>query len=130
MNRLPTSTWLARALIRAAVVACAASVLGVGVFDIDDSWAKTRTVTMSCTGESAQDAQKVTLKPGEDAVSFSVHYCVCDTSAEKLKQQILSGVDPGRYTSEARKIGPGETITLTLYCYTDRMFREFIPGDN
>jgi hypothetical protein len=120
MNRMIGLLRLAPAAARTAAVGV---VLTLGVSAIGGAWAETRIVDMDCP---AQKDRKVTLKPGEDSVSFLVNSCVCKESAEELKNQILAGVNPGGgYSVGGMEIKPGQTITKTLYCYTMDQVLEF-----
>ena len=118
----------ARALIRTAVAAGVALLLGVGVLGIGDAWAETAIVVINCPGEKEK---KVKLKVSDDSVTFEVHGCVCDTSAEVLKQTImLASIPGGGYSIGGQKIAQGQTITKTLYCYTMEQVQEILSGGN
>ena len=100
--------------------------LCVGIFNIDDAWAEEQTVTMNCPEEKTK---KVKLKPNVDYVSFEVAGCLCKQFPDGVKKAVMLNVR----TLEAAPgftIEPGESKTMTLYCYSDQQWKEIMQSNN
>lgn len=142
MNDSTEPIGLARASIRIAVAASVALLLGIGLFDIDDTWAdgvETRIITHNC-GESK--VKNVKLKPSEGKVSFRIDGCSCGASAQEAKDKVLGYLserdkDPTglnfkniQSTFSSYTIKPGKTITKIFYCYTTEQILDFLGPVN